>query len=307
MRFTEFKSIYFSIVARPFTFAGKGKYSYPSSSTLFPVKIKLVSLLILLGLSSMAMAQEEEPRADEVTSDSTKVKPKKDKIKVPFRPKLRGIKLGTDLYPIAFTIFEKDFTGYELNSEFVFDNKFFINADFGSQNAERQDDEQTFVYTNKGTYWRLGLDYNFMHKTFDEEALFVGMRFGNASFDHKANYTSTTDAWGDQATEVSLPNQTASWLELNLGMKVKAIGNFHLSAILRGKFLLSSPSEELLSVVEMPGFGINRNTVTGSIGYRVSYMIPVQKGQRIKKSPKLKKNKGEKNLEKKLTPTDEEE
>lgn len=255
------------------------------------MKIKLLLFLFLIGLRFSAFSQDKEGTTTvPVVIDSTATeKPKKvKKIKVPYRPSLDGIKLGIDLYPLLFTIFEPDFTGYELNSEFVFNNRFFINADWGSQDAQRIDEANTFLYTNKGSYWRIGVDYNFMHKKFAHQAIFVGGRFGQASFDHAANYTSSSGIWGENAERVELNNQSASWMEINLGFKVKVIGNLHLSAILRGKGRLAIPDETLLSVVEIPGFGINRNTVTGSIGYRVSYLFPVSK-KGIKKAPKRKR------------------
>lgn len=227
--------------------------------------------------------------------DSTNIKVKKERVRTPFRPVLQGIKLGTDLFPIGLTVFDKDFTGFEGNSELVFDNKFFVNADFGFQDAQRiNNDTNTFVYGNKGNYWRIGLDYNFMHKKFSEHAIFVGSRFGHASFDHQATYTVNSTEWGDEPREVAFNGLSANWLELNLGLKIKTIGNLHLSVILRGKFLLSNPSSDALTVSEIPGYGINRNSVTGALGYRVSYLFPVRKGGGgTKKSPKTMKEKGD--------------
>lgn len=244
--------------------------------------------------------------------DSTTVEtpePKKEKVKKPFKPVLNGIKIGTDLMPILFTAFDKGFTGGELNTELVFNNKFYINADFGFQEASRVDDDGLFTYNNSGSFWRVGIDYNLMHKTFSEQAIFIGTRFGNASFMHDADYVSSTTVWGDQQKNIAVDGLSISWMELNLGMKIKVVKNLYLSTIIRTKVRITNLDDALLGVGEMPGFGVNRNNITGAFSYRISYMLPIKQAG-VDKPIRLKKTKNEKKElknKKELIPTDVEE
>ena len=248
------------------------------------------------------MAQEDSTNVEQPIPEEKKEK----KEKKPFKPVLKGVKLGTDLYPLVFTLLDPDFSGSELNTELVFNNKFYVNADLGFQNNSRRRTKSTdSVYTNQGSFWRVGLDYNFMHKAFSEQAIFVGARYANASFDHSTRFISSSTVWGDQEQSVAVDNLKASWVELNFGLKIKVVKNLHLSTILRAKILTSSPDETLLSVGEIPGFGINRNSAIGAISYRLSYMIPISKSSSSKPEKQKKPKKKQPEGVEKVLPTDE--
>jgi hypothetical protein len=182
-----------------------------------------------------------------------------------------GLRVGLDLHRLSKSFYDNDYKGLEIVGDYRVSKKFYIAGELG--NEDKTVDDDRFNFTTKGTYFKVGFDYN----------AYAGMRYGVSSFSQTLNtYTiyDPTNYYGEN-TVVSgekFNGLTASWLEVVGGIKAKIVNNFYLGFSVRLNYLVSNKKPDTFDNLYIPGF--NR-TYDGKFGagfnYTLSYMIPIYK------------------------------
>jgi hypothetical protein len=237
------------------------------------IKHLVIALFFLLvGLSKFSASAQSDTKAD-----TTKVKKPKIK-KEPMVLKPISLRVGTDIYSLLLTGLDSEFSGFELNADISLNNYFFITADYGTQKSEREDDAQSFLYTNQGSFVRVGIEHNILGRQFPKNAVFCGVKYGMANFNHEVSVLEENSYWGNtENRQLKVENLSAQWFELNGGLKIEVLKNLYLAGILRVKFRTSLDDSQGLSVGEIPGYGINKSSARGAISYQILYRLPLGK------------------------------
>lgn len=205
----------------------------------------------------------------------------KDTAKVSY-PERYGLRLGVDLHKIARTFYEKDYRGFEVVGDYRFTKKIFLAGELGNENKTIEDDRLNF--TTKGTYFKVGFDYNSFENWLDmENMIYVGMRYGVSSFSHTLNtykIYDPTNYYGETiiTSGAKFDNLNASWVEVIGGIKAKLFNNLYLGFSVRLNYLVSNKKPADFDNLFIPGY--NR-TYDGKFGagfnYTLSYFIPIYK------------------------------
>lgn len=193
-----------------------------------------------------------------------------------------GLRVGLDLHRLSKSFYDKDYKGLEIVGDYRISKKFYIAGELG--NEDKTVDDDRFNFTTKGTYFKVGFDYNAYENWLDmENMIYAGMRYGVSSFSQTLNtYTiyDPTNYYGEN-TVISgekFNGLTASWLEVVGGIKAKIVNNFYLGFSVRLNYLVSNKKPDTFDNLYIPGF--NR-TYDGKFGagfnYTLSYMIPLYK------------------------------
>jgi hypothetical protein len=193
-----------------------------------------------------------------------------------------GLRVGLDLHRLSKSFYDKDYQGLEIVGDYRISKKFYIAGELG--NEDKTTDDDRFNFTTKGTYFKVGFDYNAYENWLDmENMIYAGMRYSVSSFSQTLNtYTiyDPTNYYGEN-TIVSgekFNGLTASWLEVVGGIKAKIVNNFYLGFSVRLNYLVSNKRPDNFDNLYIPGF--NR-TYDGKFGagfnYTLSYMIPIYK------------------------------
>lgn len=193
-----------------------------------------------------------------------------------------GLRVGVDLHRLSKSFYDKDYQGIEIVGDYRVSKKLYIAGELG--NEDKTVDDDRFNFTTKGTYFKVGFDYNAYENWLDmENMIYAGMRYGVSSFSQTLNtYTiyDPTNYYGEN-TIVSgekFNGLTASWLEVVGGVKAKILNNFYLGFSVRLNYLVSNKKPDNFDNLYIPGF--NR-TYDGKFGagfnYTLSYMIPIYK------------------------------
>ncbi|HBK83109.1 MAG TPA: hypothetical protein DDZ41_05855, partial [Flavobacterium sp.] len=69
-----------------------------------------------------------------------------------------GVRFGVDLHRIARSFYDKDYRGIEFVADYRISQKFYIAAELGNETKTTADDR--FNFTTKGSYFKVGFDYN---------------------------------------------------------------------------------------------------------------------------------------------------
>ncbi len=205
----------------------------------------------------------------------------KDTTKVLF-PERYGLRLGADLHKIARSFYEKDYRGFEVVGDYRLTKRFYLAGELGNEDKTIDDDRLNF--TTKGTYFKVGFDYNSFENWLDmENMIYVGMRYGVSSFNHTLNSYKIYDPTNYYGENIVISGEkfsglNASWLEVVGGIKAELFNNLYLGFSVRLNYLVSNKRPEGFDNLFIPGY--NR-TYDGKFGagfnYTLSYFIPIYK------------------------------
>jgi len=214
----------------------------------------------------------------------------KDTTKVLF-PERYGLRLGADLHKIARSFYEKDYRGFEIVGDYRLTKRFYLAGELGNEDKTIDDDRLNF--TTKGTYFKVGFDYNSFENWLDmENMIYIGMRYGVSSFNHTLNSYKIYDPTNYYGENIVISGEkfsglNASWLEVVGGIKAELFNNLYLGFSVRLNYLVSNKRPEGFDNLFIPGY--NR-TYDGKFGagfnYTLSYFIPIYK--KTKKSEEKK-------------------
>jgi len=202
-----------------------------------------------------------------------------------------GLRIGTDLINASRNIWDKNYTGFEINGDYRLKKKLYLAADFGMDNKFSDEDQLTF--TTKGMFVRLGVDYNVYENWLDmNNMIFVGGRYGFSSMSQTLNSYNIYESSSYFPTQTFYPNSestglSAHWLEFVAGVKAEVAKNLYLGFTFRMKLLVSQKQPADFENLYIPGFG---KKYSGNIGagfnYNISYHIPLFKKYDNKKTEK---------------------
>ncbi|OUU27682.1 MAG: hypothetical protein CBB97_05730 [Candidatus Endolissoclinum sp. TMED37] len=233
-----------------------------------------VFFISLLGGLHWGLGQQEEVLASIVT-DSLEVKEK-----IPLT-----LRFGTDLYRIVRSQTSDDFNGFEAVADLRVGEKFFLALELGNVETTQQVEQVNF--TTKGTYLKLGFDYN-MYENWQgmDNHVTIGLRFASSShsqFLHNYTILDRTRFWPSSDLPITTgyatgerPNLNAQWFEVVVGFKVQLLKNIYMGLSLRLNRLLNDKLPENFDNIYIPGF--NKKTEDNIFGagfnYTLTYSLP---------------------------------
>lgn len=207
----------------------------------------------------------------------------KDSVVVPPKIERYGIRVGADISKIARTLYDSDYQGLELVADYRLSKKYFLAGELGNENKTTDDDQINF--TTKGTYFKVGFDYNAHENWLDlENIISVGLRYGLSTFSQEINSFEIYNPHPYFGEDTETPSGqkfdglSAQWIEVVAGVKTRVFDNFFVGFSVRASRLTSNQKPGGFDNLFIPGF--NR-TYEGDFGvgfnYTVTYFIPIYK------------------------------
>ncbi|MCR9183452.1 MAG: DUF6048 family protein [Flavobacteriaceae bacterium] len=194
-----------------------------------------------------------------------------------------GLRVGIDLFKPARTLFDEDYSGFEIMGDYRVYKNYYAALELGNEQKTTFDDNLTSK--GDGSYFKLGFDYN-AHNNWAglNNMIFAGLRYGLSSFSQELiEYQIATVAPffpPDIRTEpIVFDGLTVHWVEVIVGIKTEIFNNLYLSLNLQLKNRVSETKPENFDNLFIPGFGRTyENSKFGAgFGYGVSYLIPIVK------------------------------
>jgi hypothetical protein len=228
----------------------------------------------LLVITSSINAQEDEITSETPIAIKDTVRTKNNKY---------GLRLGIDLARPIITLVDEEFTGFEIMADFRITHRFYIAMELGTD--KDQQNESNLVSSTKGSYAKIGFDYNFYNNWVGmNNSIVAGLRYGFSTFDQELNsfgvYT------GDATFPGTIINETtnysglsAQWIEFVFGVKTEIVSNLFLSINLQLKNKISEDIPENFGNLYIPGFNRTNDFSDFGVGFGfgVSYLIPIYK------------------------------
>ena len=222
---------------------------------------------------------------------------KKDSI--PVKKERYGLRLGVDLFKLTRSFYETDYRGLELVGDYRVTRRHYLAAEIGNEDKTVDDDHVNF--TTKGTYLKVGFDYNsFQNWGNMENIISVGLRYGVSSFSQTLNSYQVYNPnlyFGESPVIISgeeFNGLSAQWIEVVAGMKAEVFNNIFVGFSVRLNRLVSQKLPNNFDNLYIPGFNRTYNGDFGvGFNYTVSYFIPLYKAT-VKAKKKASKEKSKK-------------
>jgi hypothetical protein len=196
---------------------------------------------------------------------------------------LNGLRVGTDLNYLGSSLFNENVSQYEINGDLDL-NRYLVNYAFGIADFQRIG--ESFAYETTGSYFKAGLDVNFINNLEGNNAVFVGLRYAQSGF--SANLErSFLDGNGEVSQVASFEENdlSSSWFEGLVGIKVNVWQNIHMGFTVSNRFLNSISGEDDLLAYEVPGFGLAEAGSLWRFNYKIQYYIPFRKQKDLDAKP----------------------
>ena len=202
---------------------------------------------------------------------------------IPTKTNRYGLRLGVDLFKLSRSFYEKDYKGLEIVGDYRLSKKHYLAGEIGNENKTVEDDQLNF--TTKGTYFRVGFDYNAYENWLDmENKIYIGMRYGVSSFSQTLNSYKLYNAhpyFAENSTIISgekYSGLSAQWFEIVTGVNAKVFNNVYVGFSFRINYLISDKKPNNFDNLYIPGFNRTYNGKFGvGFNYTISYFIPFYK------------------------------
>ncbi len=202
---------------------------------------------------------------------------------IPVKTNRYGLRVGIDLFKLSRSFYEDKYQGLEVVGDYRISKKYYLAGELGNEN--KTVDDARLNFTTKGTYFRVGFDYNFYENWLDmENKVYIGMRYGVSTFSQRLNSYKLYNANPYfEDTPTVFPNEvfnglTAQWLEVVVGVNAKVFNNFYMGFSFRMNNLITNKKPDTFDNLYIPGFNRTYNGNFGAgFNYTVSYFIPIYK------------------------------
>ena len=230
------------------------------------------TLLFFISLLFLGTYLGKAQGKKEITAKDSIVKSNKD-----------GLRLGLDLARPVKSLVDEYFYGYEIMADFRITDRFYIAAEFGNDKDDQI--EENLVSSTKGTYVKLGADFNAYNNWVGmNNSIYAGLRYGFSTFDQDLKgytiYTGDSTFPGTIVDDpISYSGLTAHWVEFIFGIKTEVFNNLFLSINLQLKNKFYEEVPENFNNLYIPGFNTTNDYSDFGVGfgYGVSYLIPIYK------------------------------
>lgn len=194
-----------------------------------------------------------------------------------------GLRVGVDLSKPLRTLVQDDYSGLELLGDYRIYKNYYLAAELGNENMQLT--EGNLNVTDKGSYIKLGADYNaYENWAGMENVIFIGLRYGFSTFSqtlesYAVNTQTPYFAPNIVDTPLETTGLTASWIELMTGIKVELFQNLYLGANVQLKRMVTQTTPSNMNNLAVPGFGKTNDFSQFGVGYsyNISYLIPLYK------------------------------
>ena len=256
---------------------------------------KFTFSIALVLLSFLGNAQ------DTSVSEKTEQKATIKKDSIPVKKERYGLRLGVDLFKLTRSFYETDYRGLELVGDYRLTRRHYLAAEIGNENKTVDDDQVNF--TTKGTYIKVGFDFNsFQNWGNMENIVSVGLRYGVSSFSQTLNsyqIYNPNPYFGESPVIIPTENNkfdglSAQWIEVVAGMKAEVFNNVFVGFSFRLNRMISQKIPNNFDNLYIPGFNRTYNGAFGvGFNYTVSYFIPLYKATVKAKKTRGTRAKGE--------------
>lgn len=133
-------------------------------------------------------------------------------------------------------------------------HRFLLAFEGGAEEINRL---KTYEYTNHGTFFKWGLDYNLIPHNKYRNMVSLGLRYAKSRFSDQLTFAEENPWFGTQTLQFSNKDVSAHWTEILLRLNVHVWKNVLLGAVLRIELMKNVSAPDQFIPFDIPGWGRN--------------------------------------------------
>jgi hypothetical protein len=193
-----------------------------------------------------------------------------------------GLALGVDLFKLARTGYDDNYSGFEINGDYRLNDDIHIAAEIGNDNFTFE--EPNLVVKSSGSYIKVGANKNFYTNWIGmQNMIYGGFRVGFSTYSQtleQFNFYTTDNTFEPELQIVNreFNNLSAVWTEFQFGFRVELVKNVYAGVHAQLKVLVSETDLQNFDNIYIPGFNITNdfNSIGAGWGYSIRYLIPLR-------------------------------
>lgn len=182
----------------------------------------------------------------------------------------QGFTLSADLIgPLMYAL--GDYGSAEASLRLNLLNTFFPVAELGYGKCDNTNVNTNISYTTSAPFLRVGIDFNMLKDKFQDNRLYVGLRYGISKYSFDISGPELIDPiWGGSEPFAHHDlDETSHWFEFAVGAQAKITGTFHMGWQIRYKQEIHSTENQYARPYYIPGYG----TTTTSSCWGATYSL----------------------------------
>lgn len=163
-------------------------------------------------------------------------------------------------------------------AELSMHNRYFPFLAIGVGNINDTPVDKNYTFKSPvAPYFKLGGSYNFFYNSNPDYRLQMGMRYGFSTYKWSVLDVTVDEGYWNAPTSYSLKDlsNTAGYLEITFGLKVKIAGNFSAGWTIVYHTVLHESKSPYGKPMYIPGYGKRNGAFTGN--FSIMYTIPINK------------------------------
>lgn len=187
-----------------------------------------------------------------------------------------AVQVSVDVWPAVNRAFRSGHGIAGIGAQLSIHNRYFPSIEAGLSSARKTPDGMNFSFRSPlSTYFKIGMDYNFMYNSNPDYKIFAIVRYGLATFDYRFTDVTLGSSYWDTSEAIDFPwrHSTTGYVEVGAGLQVKLIGPLSAGWSFRYHRVVHHSAQPNGSPWAIPGYG----ATSGSLGITLSltYTIPL--------------------------------
>jgi hypothetical protein len=136
--------------------------------------------------------------------------------------------------------------------------------------------QYNYKYSAKGTFVRVGFDFNFIQPEMTKGKYYagIGLRYGLSLYNSEVPYYKHENYWGTSAGSIPSSTYLGHFIEASPGIRTEIFNNFSIGWAIRLRILISSGTDKDQKPVYFPGYGNGTKSFSPGINYYIVWSIP---------------------------------
>lgn len=193
-------------------------------------------------------------------------------------PLLHEVIAGVNVWdPIMRALGQKYGLG-DVWAELSMHNRYFPYFAVGLGTINETPVDKNFTFKSPvAPYFKIGGSYNFFYNSNPDYRLQMGLRYGFTTYKWSALDVTVDEGYWDTPSTYSLKDigNTAGYLEVTFGIKVKIAGNFSAGWTIVYHSILHESKSAYGNPMYIPGYGKRNGAISGN--FSIMYTIPINK------------------------------
>lgn len=208
------------------------------------------------------------------------------KIKQPMAyPLFESVTIGVDIWNPAMRAFGQNYGLIDFMVQVSLHNRYKPTVEIGLGTASNTPADNNFTYKSPlSTYFKIGIDYNFLFNSSTDYQFFAGLRLGYAPFKFSLTDVTIPSSYWDETAHLTIPSQTTSvlWWEFAAGLRVKLWGPIAAGWMLRYHNIAHEKKLAYGQPWYIPGYGSRAGALTGSFYITYTFALNKKKAAEVK-------------------------